>query len=748
MAESRELQLVLTMKNELSKKMDGLNKSISDTKNQTDKAGSSFRNFIGIAAGFVAGGALLRFFQDSVKAAIETQSAYTRLSQILNTTTGATQAQVGALYSQAEALEAVGVISKGSIITAQAQLATFDLQLGSIEKLTPAILNYAVAEKGATATSEDLKQMSNSLAQALQGNFTSLTKVGFVLDEATKKTISHGTETERVTALAEVLNSTYENMNEIMAQTFEGRMIKARNAVENLKESIGMALMPTIEVFLNSLINNANGLALNEAQTIRLSKALYQVANVFIAAIKSVNLIINILVAFGDTMVGVVRTVIAFAKDVINAYRNIGQNISQVFSAIGQAIKGDFSGALATIKTQFSSVYSNTVASTRQITSNLVGWDGRLNDIFSGIGKNMMAGIYGEGFKPVTLSVANMANTVNRNMGAMADDTKDKGKKTADELEKVKKAAEEAEKAFEELTASASDSLFELQENHAKSMSSMVDDMAKVQKSIDDLRKGFNQGNQNDRQRIAEEILKSQNKVADLEKKIEEEKDEAKLALLQAELQKEKDALSDNANFIKGLDSEIAEAKRRQGLTDLERAIEDFNNRRAIAQQEYREKLAILNQELEDIRDKQSQEIQLYNQKREFILSAFDAIKKSHEEMTKKNLEITEEAIKKEIALYKELASAISKVRGSSASEFNRMLTGTKSVNDAVIKPNGQIITTHPKDYLIATQNPKSLGGGGLNVTITGNTFMGKEGVAREIADEIMRAVNMRVKHT
>jgi len=35
----------------------------------------------------------------------------------------------------------------------------------------------------------------------------------------------------------------------------------------------------------------------------------------------------------------------------------------------------------------------------------------------------------------------------------------------------------------------------------------------------------------------------------------------------------------------------------------------------------------------------------------------------------------------------------------------------SKSVNDAIIKPNGEIITTHPDDYLIATKTPETLGG-------------------------------------
>lgn len=46
-----------------------------------------------------------------------------------------------------------------------------------------------------------------------------------------------------------------------------------------------------------------------------------------------------------------------------------------------------------------------------------------------------------------------------------------------------------------------------------------------------------------------------------------------------------------------------------------------------------------------------------------------------------------------------------------------------RSVNDAIITPNGNIVTTHPDDYLIATKTPDSLigGGGQANVTVQVN---------------------------
>ena len=37
----------------------------------------------------------------------------------------------------------------------------------------------------------------------------------------------------------------------------------------------------------------------------------------------------------------------------------------------------------------------------------------------------------------------------------------------------------------------------------------------------------------------------------------------------------------------------------------------------------------------------------------------------------------------------------------------------TKAVHDAIITPRGDVVTTDPKDYLIATKTPRTLVGGG-----------------------------------
>jgi hypothetical protein len=223
------------------------NKAFKQAETSTEKLTKNVKK-LAAAVGLGFGTAqILAFGKASVKAALEAQSQQERLANLVKVTVGATDAQVQALNEQATALEKIGVVSAGNITQTQSQLATFNLQIDTIKQLTPAILDYVTAEKGAAASASDFKSMTNGLAQALNGNFASLTKVGFVLDDVTKKTIKEGTETERAAALVKVLNSTYQDFNKNLANTPTGQMQKLGNAADDVKVIIGTGLLDALK---------------------------------------------------------------------------------------------------------------------------------------------------------------------------------------------------------------------------------------------------------------------------------------------------------------------------------------------------------------------------------------------------------------------------------------------------------------------------------------------------------------------
>ena len=232
-----------------------LSKANAEAESGLAKLGSSFKTFgkVAAAGAAAAGAALAVFAKKSIDAAIEAEAAQSRLENILTNTGLATEAQIKGLNEQAAALEKVGVASAGNITTLQAQLATFDLTAETIATLTPAITDYVIAEKGASAGASDFQSAANGLAQALQGNFASLTRTGFVLDDTTKELITNGTEAERAAALVEVLGSTYDGFNEKARETSEGQLVALRNSFGALQEQVGGLLLPV----LNDLVAGA-----------------------------------------------------------------------------------------------------------------------------------------------------------------------------------------------------------------------------------------------------------------------------------------------------------------------------------------------------------------------------------------------------------------------------------------------------------------------------------------------------------
>jgi hypothetical protein len=234
--------------------------AIKGVDNSVKTASTGMTNFVGkikqVGASLgiaFAGTQVLQFGRDVIQQAQEAEAQQQRLYQLMKVGTGATDEQVASLNAQAEALQKVGVVTAGNITQTQSQLATFNLQTDTIKTLTPAILDYVTAEKGAAAGADEFKQMTNGLAQALNGNFGSLTRVGFVIDENTKKQISSGTEAQRAAAIVEVLNSTYKDFNKELRNTPEGRMQVLRNDFDQLKEDLGKKLLPALKIVTDFL---------------------------------------------------------------------------------------------------------------------------------------------------------------------------------------------------------------------------------------------------------------------------------------------------------------------------------------------------------------------------------------------------------------------------------------------------------------------------------------------------------------
>lgn len=234
---SRELSLILRLKDEASKELQGFSGKIDGMKPTfTKMAAVGTAAFTGITA----------VIYETTQAYQEQERYEVKLAHLLKQATGATEEQIKSLYEQASALQALGVIGNETIIALQGQLATFELSTDTIKMMTPAILDMIVAEKGVNATTEDMISFGNAFGMAMEGNYAALTKRGFKLDENTKLIIEQGTETEKAEAITRYLTNTYGGLNEAMRETSEGGMKVLKNDFGDLMKELGKAFVPLL----------------------------------------------------------------------------------------------------------------------------------------------------------------------------------------------------------------------------------------------------------------------------------------------------------------------------------------------------------------------------------------------------------------------------------------------------------------------------------------------------------------------
>jgi hypothetical protein len=316
----QSLTIVIKARDEFSKTLEGVEGKLRNMQPVFAKMA---------AAGTIAFGGIALAAREAVQAYQDSETATVRLTHILKTAVNASDAQIGALLDQAEALERVGVVSADVVKIGQGTFATFDLQAESVRQLTPAFLDMVVAERGVNATTDDMISFANGLGQALQGNFQSLTQRGFILDEDTKAMIANGTETERVAALVSVLNSTYEGMNEAQRATAAGMEKGLLMTFERMKQSIGEGLQPAIESLTNRILPLIDKLATwIEANPELAANILIATAAVagLVAIVGTLGLILPAIIAGFTLMLGPVgiaaAAIVAFALTVGTSWRS------------------------------------------------------------------------------------------------------------------------------------------------------------------------------------------------------------------------------------------------------------------------------------------------------------------------------------------------------------------------------------------------------------------------------------------
>ena len=177
---------------------------------------------------------------DSVKAAIEDQKSQALLANSLRNTVGATDEAIASVENYIDRMQRALGVADTELRPALSKLAGITGDLAQAQGLLSVALDLSA---GATVS---LDSAVSAIQKAYQGNFKALRNMGVKIDEATMKSKDFG-------KVLDILSKQFKGSAEVRAATFEYRMKRVGIAFDEAKETLGNALLPTVEKFFQLL---------------------------------------------------------------------------------------------------------------------------------------------------------------------------------------------------------------------------------------------------------------------------------------------------------------------------------------------------------------------------------------------------------------------------------------------------------------------------------------------------------------
>jgi len=342
-------------------------------------------------------------------------------------------------------------------------------------------------------------------------------------------------------------------------------------------------------------------------------------------------------------------------------------------------------------------------------------------------------------------------------------------------IEKITNKLSGLSDKYNETQIKGSEAIAKLKENSANSLKDIDKSISNVNQSMADLIAEFEKTKISDRRGIGQVFVEAEERVKDLKKELARATDVQQILDIKNQIKAEEDALAKSADVRKQFSIEIAEAQRRAGLSDIQRAVEDFNSKRELAELEFNAKMSDLQTEkqaliekralekqmyLDKIEDQkvttllklksileekvallqqQKEEVTLFKQKEDTILGLITEAQAERTRITLDAHNQTAEAVEAEIQLYNELAAAIKSAASASVGSlitptpFGGIPLGNRATGGP-IQQSG-MYNLHQGEYILNRR--ESRGVGGIVVNINGGTYLSEQ-VAEEIGDKII----------
>jgi hypothetical protein len=333
-----------TLKLSILGDVDNLNKSLKTASGDVDtfgdkvgKAGLAIGKAFAAAAA-AAGAAAIAIGIEGVKAAIADEKAQTQLALALENATGATTAQIAATEQSILQMSLATGVADDELRPALGRLVRSTGDITKAQDLLSTALDISAA------TGKPVEAIANSLAKAYDGNTTALGKLGVGLSTAELKTMSFEQVQGRLSEL-------FGGAAAANAETYAGKIARVQVAFDEAKETLGTALLPILDKFLQFINENALPAitAFSDAFSLTKGDGLGNVlTNVAATIKKTVQPIFEGVKSVFDS----VKTAVMNSKDEFSAFWDVVKFIAPLIGkAIGGALKvvGDIAEILITV---------------------------------------------------------------------------------------------------------------------------------------------------------------------------------------------------------------------------------------------------------------------------------------------------------------------------------------------------------------------------------------------------------------
>lgn len=588
------LQFNLNAKDEATPKIEDVKNAIKKTGEETQKVGKSMATsvFQGVMAWDLvkkAVGITTGFIKDSIKAWQSQEKADRMLAESLALVGSYSEETMKRFQNLASELQKITVYSDDEVQSAMTLAMSYGATTDEVEKLTKAALTLSTIKKVNLVTAVEM------VTRAAHGQAQRLATLLGIQTEGKE-------EAEIYSEVMKVLGDRF-NLVTAEAESLEGQQKRLRNAIGDVQEEIGHALLAAFQPLLDSIFKLGTT-GIKTGNIIRdFGKLIYQTIYILKALIQTIGIIATTLIRAGDTFISFGKIGLSVAKDIWNSFSNLGYNLRKIFEAIKLAMTGRFKEAKEVVSGQFKSLFSETTATLNEFKNNQAGWNAYMADQFRKLSSTIVESFTTRGYDKAYDKTAEVQNKIVEKTGRFVEKTKEQTDKVADALSKLKDKYVSIGDKIKDTIRSITDEQEAFQKKMAEMTGEHEERMAELYaghlERAEDIRKELEELEKDHNERITELSEREQDERTAEEIVRENEKYNERKLLLETKLKTEQEIIDKWADYRES-------AQKIRDLSDLDRQQQHYE--KMVKQEEAQHK-----ERMEKLEEKLTQEMLAYD---------------------------------------------------------------------------------------------------------------------------------------